>query len=121
MRYLAKEKDTPVVQVVPDPAPEAGVRLGGVHAADRRVLPAALYLDGAEENPEGPFDTMRRDHLICLPSIGRVECGRRHMLSTPNTPEAATRTTFKLLAHITFYNFLPPAKVSDSIARHSRL
>ena len=109
VRNLAKEKDTPVVQLVPDPAPEACVRFGGVHAADRWVLPAALYLDGAKNNPEGPLDTIRRNHFIRLPSIGRVECGRRHMLSTPNTPEAATRTTFKLLAHFFFDDFLSSA------------
>ena len=58
MRYLAKEENTSIVQAVADPASEAGVSFGGVHAANRRVLPAALDLDSADDDPEGPLDSV---------------------------------------------------------------
>ena len=45
MRNLAKVENTPVVKAVSNPSPEAGPRLGRVHATDGRVLPAALDLN----------------------------------------------------------------------------
>ena len=80
MRYLAKEENTSIVQAVPDPASEAGIGFGGVHAADSRVLPAALDLNSAEDDPEGPFDTVGFYHFICLSGICCVKCGSCHRL-----------------------------------------
>ena len=58
MRYLAKVKNTPVAQPIADPPSEPGLGFGRVHTADGGVLPAANYLNSAEDNPEGPFNSV---------------------------------------------------------------
>ena len=93
MRDLAKEKTTPIVQVVPNPATEAGLGFRRVHAADRRVLPAALNLDSAEDDPEGPFNSVWLYHLIGLACISCVKGGKLLQFSTLYTAKPTTRTT----------------------------
>ena len=72
MRYLAKVKNTPIVQPIADPPSETGLGFGRVHAADGGVLPAADYFNSAEDDPEGPFNSVGVYHFICLTGIGCV-------------------------------------------------
>ena len=82
MRNFTEEKYTPVVEAVPNPSPETGLGFGGVHTANRGVLPATFDLDGFENNPESPFDPVGFSHFIRLFSVRGVKCGGGHALPT---------------------------------------
>ena len=76
MRDLAEKITAAIVQAVPNPASEAGLGLGRMHAADRRVLPAALNLDSAEDDPERPLNSGGFYHSVGLACISGVKGGK---------------------------------------------
>ena len=72
MRDLAKENDDTVTQAVSDPAPEAGLSVGGAHTTDGGVRPSGFDLDSAEDDPEGPLDSVGVYHFVRLSSVSCV-------------------------------------------------
>ena len=72
MRDLEQVEDASINQTISYPYPKTRFSLEGMHTADSGVGPSGFDLDGAKNNPEGPFNSVGGNHFACMTGIGGV-------------------------------------------------